>query len=414
MNKRMRTRIHPWPACVLAMAALFLMPAVVRADSLLLPGSSGSEQLRRPELITVLLALAILVVSLAAIPFLFRHRKQGNMWRLFTGLCATLISMALVGTLSLTLLYREEQKSEEAARQDYQLALQEMKTFPASLGIASIDVRGWSWNPQGDILAYLELSPEAALFVFDPASGPPRELKRFESGSDPVFHAWSEGGDYLICSHADHGDSASDRVFQVIDRQGSIAYEQDLPAGGGITGSNYATALILEGEVLYVLKAKQEEATSPGSEPGSGIPQGGRFELLAYDMNSGSEVAGCLLPTSFLPSGLAYQPEGHISIVGFWFDDAGGNGVDINGGLLPSGTIKLLKIDPATLTIEEEKAVYRGPLQVYASEIFGNPQSAHLDPSDRFLVLRDAGGKTLAFDFRTGEMQSITEDSPGE
>jgi hypothetical protein len=249
MNERMRTRIYPWLACVPAMAVLFLTPAVVRADVLLLPGSSGIEQLRRPELITVLLALAILVVSLAAIPFLFRHRKQGNMWRLFTGLCATLISMALAGTLCLALLYREEQKNEEAARQEYQLALEEIKAFPSSLGLASSDIRGWSWDPRGDTLAYLEARPEAALFVLDPASDAPREIRRYESGLDPVFHAWSERGDYLICSYADPGDSASARVFQVIDRQGNIAYEQDLPAGGDITGSSYAPALLLKGEV---------------------------------------------------------------------------------------------------------------------------------------------------------------------
>jgi hypothetical protein len=124
---------------------------------------------------------------------------------------------------------------------------------------------------------------------------------------------------------------------------------------------------------------------------------------MAYDMNSGSEIAGCLLPASFLPGELAYQPEGHISIVGFRFE-----------GLLPDGAIELLKIDPTTLSIKEEDTVYRGSLQVYASDIYGNPQSVYLDPNDRFLVLRDAGGKTLAFDFRTGEKQTVPEDAPRE
>lgn len=417
MNRRILTRIHAWLACVLAMALLLLMPAVVRADGIFNAASSGSEQLRRPELITVLLALAILVVSLAAIPLLFHQRKQGNMWRLFNGLCATLITMALVGTLSLSLLYREKQKNEEAARHDYQLALQEIKTFPASLGLASSDVRGWSWDPRGDTLAYLEVSPEAALIVFDPASGVSSEVKRYDSGSDPVFHAWSEGGDCLVCSYADPSDSASARVFQVIDRQGNIVYQQDLPAYGDITGSSYAPALVFKGEVMYLLKVQPVASTSSGSESGSGTSEGGCFKLLAYDMNTGSEIAGRLLPASFLPGELAYQPEGHISIVGFKPEGGDGDQYEtlfVSGGLLPSGTIELLKVDPATLSIVEEKAVYRGPLQVYASDLYGNPQSAYLDPGDRFLVLRDAGGTALAFDFRTGEKQVVPEDTSRE
>ena len=145
MNERILKRIHAWPAHP-GGALTLLVPAAVRADTILSTGSSGSEQLRRPDLITVLLALAILVVSLAAIPFLFHQRKQGSMWRLFTGLCATLISMALVGTLSLALLYREKLNNEEAARQDYQQALQEIRTFPDSLNVSPSNLRGWSWT----------------------------------------------------------------------------------------------------------------------------------------------------------------------------------------------------------------------------------------------------------------------------
>ncbi len=57
----------------------------------------------------MLLALAILVLSLAAIPILLRNRTQSNAWRLFTGLCATFVTMAVVATLAMAILYRQEQ-----------------------------------------------------------------------------------------------------------------------------------------------------------------------------------------------------------------------------------------------------------------------------------------------------------------
>ncbi len=414
MNERILKRIHAWPACALAVAFTLLVPAAVRADTILSTGSSGSEQLRRPDLITVLLALAILVVSLAAIPFLFHQRKQGSMWRLFTGLCATLISMALVGTLSLALLYSEKLNNEEAARQDYQQALQEIKTFPASLNVSPSNLRGWSWDLRGETLAYMEMHPGDALIVYDPASGVPREVKRYESGSYPIFHAWSEDGGYLVCSLENPRGPTSTRTFQVIDRQGNIVHELDLPESGYVSGASNISALLLTGEVLYVIEIKAEAATAVGSEPDPGTSRESRFELLTYDVTTGNEIAGCPLPPSFLPRELAYQPTGHISIVGVGGDGNAYAGWFLDSVVLSGGTLELIKVDPATLSIMEEKVVYRGSLQVYASDIYGsegNPRSAYLDTNDRFLVLRDAGGKVLVFDFYTQERQTVPEDA---